>query len=167
MSGYQQRQKKSRTRTKQTLTETEKRERRKRETKLQKQEKRAAIRAKYGPSGKPAPVVVKRLNEFGEWDEAPPVDQSSLQKKTMTYGETVEAAASRAGFADYATYLQSAHWKALRRRVLERDGWRCRLCHKKKDLQVHHDRYDVDMASDAIWHLKSMCYRCHHRIHDR
>jgi hypothetical protein len=81
VSGYRQRRKRRDSAPKGTLTKAQKRERRERDRKLNQQEKRAAIRAKYGPSGKPAPVIVKRLNEFGEWVEAEPVDQLALTRK--------------------------------------------------------------------------------------
>lgn len=47
--------------------------------KLNQQEKKANTRAKYGPSGRPAPVTVKRLDGVtGEWVEEAPVDQRSI-----------------------------------------------------------------------------------------
>lgn len=132
--------------------------RRRRAAKLKRQEKEAAFRAKYGPSGRPAPVMVKRMDGtvLGE------VSPSAFRSKRAA--PVLENLAAEAGFVCYAAYLQSAHWKALRRRVLNRDGWRCRLCGRKKDLQVHHDRYTNLLSDDIRW-LKTVCRRCHDRIH--
>ncbi len=50
--------------------------------KLNDQQKKANIRAKYGASGKPGLVTVKRLDGMtGEWVEQAPIDQSKFQKR--------------------------------------------------------------------------------------
>lgn len=136
------------------------RELRRRARALKRQHKDAAARAKYGPSGKPAPVTVRKVGEAERT-----VDQARLQRRR--YGELVEDAARRAGWASYEAYLHSAHWRKLRRRVLERDGWRCCLCRSKSELRVHHDRYNVDLRSQEIGHLKTMCDECHRHVHGR
>jgi hypothetical protein len=54
------------------------------------EQKQAAIRRKYGPAGKPAPVTVKKLDgETGEWVVEKVVDQSKLGTgpKRKTYQE--------------------------------------------------------------------------------
>ena len=42
--------------------------------------------------------------------------------------------------------LGREEYDELRRRVLERDSWRCQICGSLKDLQVHHLK-----ASKQIW----------------
>lgn len=130
----------------------------KRKAKLDRQEKKAAIRAKYGPSMRAAPVTVKRMDGTVV-GEAPASTFRSKKAAPM-----LENLAAEAGFVSYAAYLQSSHWKQLRRRVLQRDQWRCRLCGKKKELHVHHDRY-LNLLSDDIRYLKTFCKRCHERVH--
>lgn len=142
---------------KRSWSKQQKRERRKRTAKLKRQEREALLRAMYGPSKKPAPVTVKRM-------DGTVVEKSQSQVRGWRASPMLENLAVDAGFASYTGYLHSAHWKGLRRRVLTRDGWRCRLCGSKKELQVHHDQY-IDLMSDEIWHLKAMCRRCHQRIH--
>lgn len=144
---------------KRSWSKQQKNGRRNRVRKLKRQEKRAAIRAKYGPSMRPAPVTVRRMDGtvVGETTTSP-------AKGPRRASPMLENLAMDAGFASYRAYLNSAHWKGLRRRVLQRDGWRCRVCGSKRNLQVHHDRY-TDLLSDDIRHLKAMCRRCHERIH--
>jgi 5-methylcytosine-specific restriction endonuclease McrA len=58
-------------------------------------------------------------------------------------------------------YLKSDLWKAIRRRVLERDGKRCCRC-KRPASVVHHQSYDKDvLAGTADYMLTSLCFDCH------
>jgi 5-methylcytosine-specific restriction endonuclease McrA len=39
-------------------------------------------------------------------------------------------------------------WRKTRLRILQRDGWRCRICGRKKRKQIHHIRPVVlDLAT--------------------
>lgn len=135
-----------------------KRERRARKGRLNAQEKAANTRAKYGPSMKPAPVTVRRVGQE-------PVERDQSSFAVRRYAPLLESAAVRAGFDSYAAYLVSDHWKALRLRVLKRDGHRCVLCRGDKNLQVHHDRYD-SLGAEPLRILKTFCDLCHRRVHD-
>ena len=65
---------------------------------------------------------------------------------------------------------RSASWRALRRQIFERDGWRCMTCGKvceETDLQVHHlyylkDKMPWEYPPEA---LTSMCKGCHAKEH--
>lgn len=139
------------------VTERERRARRARERNVNRQQKAANTRAKYGPSMKPAPVIVKRLGE-----EPAERDQGSFTRRR--YSDMLEEAARDAGYDSYTAYMASAHWKALRLRVLTRDGRRCVLCRGREKLQVHHDRYD-SLGAEPLSILKTFCERCHKRVH--
>ena len=56
----------------------------------------------------------------------------------------------------------SKRWRMLRRRVLERDGWRCRTCGKAGRLEVDHV---IPIADGGDWwavgNLQALCRRCH------
>src|SRR6266853_6378477 len=54
---------------------------------------------------------------------------------------------------------------SLRRRVLERDGWRCQICGSSADLQVHHQQFRSKLGDDALDNLISLCARCHRQQH--
>ena len=56
-------------------------------------------------------------------------------------------------------------WEAVRRRVLQRDGWKCRTCGRRGRLEVDHIKpqergqsfvYDLDK-------LQTLCRGCHIR----
>ena len=53
----------------------------------------------------------------------------------------------------------------LRRRVLERDGWRCQECGSMKDLQVHHMKPRGQLSGDVMNNLITLCVVCHRRVH--
>lgn len=68
------------------------------------------------------------------------------------------------GFESYLDYLNSDMWKAIRARVLKRDGYFC-SCGARAAV-VHHNSYDKDsMTGDSIDALRSLCDSCHESVH--
>jgi 5-methylcytosine-specific restriction endonuclease McrA len=61
--------------------------------------------------------------------------------------------------------LGREEYDALRRRVLERDGWRCQLCGSLNNLQVHHVKSRGKLGDDALHNLISLCVTCHGKQH--
>lgn len=61
----------------------------------------------------------------------------------MGYSER-NAILRRLGYESYAAYLASPLWRAIRRRVLKRDGLNCCLC-PAAATEVHHDDYGEAM----------------------
>jgi 5-methylcytosine-specific restriction endonuclease McrA len=55
---------------------------------------------------------------------------------------------------------------ALRRQVLERDGWRCQLCGRSAELQIHHVRFRSRLGNDELNNLITLCVRCHRLQHE-
>lgn len=145
--------------------ESERRERnrefRAREREVLGQHKRAAVRAKYGPVRRPAPVVVKSL-ATGEVVEV--LDQRKFRSRR--FSGALEARAQALGYVSYAAYLASAHWAALRVCALERDCGRCRGCGTRANLTVHHETYDR-LGAELLEDLATLCGRCHQRLHRR
>lgn len=64
---------------------------------------------------------------------------------------------------DYSNYLKSDHWKIMREKRLSIDNYKCQLCGTKKDLRVHHLRYN-DL--DNVDTLLTVCDKCHRDIHE-
>jgi hypothetical protein len=137
----------------------QKRERQKRQRKVKQQKKAAAIRAKYGPTRKPAPVTVKSV-ETGEVIET--VDQSKFAR--TGFAESLERRAKDAGYANYAAYLRSKHWRTTRAAALERDGHKCKRCRSEKRLNVHH-RYYAVLGAERLSSLETLCEDCHKKAH--
>ena len=61
--------------------------------------------------------------------------------------------------------LDSDSYRALHRKVLERDGWRCQQCGRATDLQVHHIRFRSRLGDDDPDNLITLCSDCHQTVH--
>lgn len=63
--------------------------------------------------------------------------------------------------------LPPEEYKALCRRVLDRDGWRCRnkACGMRNSLHVHHVIYRSQGGVDESWNLITICNECHDLVH--
>jgi len=55
---------------------------------------------------------------------------------------------------------------ALRRKILARDGYRCRHCQRSGRLHVHHVEYRSQGGSSVEGNLAALCDRCHGLVHD-
>lgn len=64
---------------------------------------------------------------------------------------------------NYSAYLNSAHWKELRRLALGRAEQRCQICNSDKNLHVHHRTY-TNLGHENISDLIVVCASCHGRI---
>jgi hypothetical protein len=60
-------------------------------------------------------------------------------------------------------YLKSEHWIALRKKIIERDGFRCLGCKGTAD-HVHHLTYER-IEKEELEDLISLCRRCHDLAH--
>ncbi len=61
--------------------------------------------------------------------------------------------------------LSLKEYEALRKRVLERDSWRCQSCGSQRELQVHHVNPRSQLGHDALQNLITLCVSCHQRQH--
>jgi hypothetical protein len=134
-----------------------KRDVKKAKAQLKRQRREAAARARLGPSMKPAPVVVRKLDT----GEVVP-----RKRRAKTYARHLDQLARESGYVDYGAYLGSPAWKTLRLRVLTRDRWTCLECGSKKRLRVHHLQYGPLDQVPLGW-LVTLCEPCHQKAHDR
>lgn len=54
-------------------------------------------------------------------------------------------------------------WKDIRKKILERDSWNCRVCRTDDNLHVHHIDYSRD--NNEMENLVTLCRDCHGGIH--
>ena len=66
---------------------------------------------------------------------------------------------------NYNEYLQSEHWKILRRKALERDMYRCCSCKTYQNIQVHHKFYRENLLDSLPEDLETLCEYCHCKKH--
>jgi len=61
--------------------------------------------------------------------------------------------------------LGKQFYRRLMKRVLERDGWRCRKCGSLENLQVHHKIRRSQQGNDCLHNLVTLCAYCHMAEH--
>jgi 5-methylcytosine-specific restriction endonuclease McrA len=62
--------------------------------------------------------------------------------------------------------LSITNWKNIRNKILDRDNYMCRICHKSTDeasLNVHHK--DWDRNNNKNDNLVTLCSGCHKAVH--
>lgn len=64
-------------------------------------------------------------------------------------------------------YMKSKEWDYIRKKVLVRDKYRCRFCHRRsRSMQVHHITYERLFAED-LNDLITLCGYCHAKHHGK
>jgi 5-methylcytosine-specific restriction endonuclease McrA len=53
----------------------------------------------------------------------------------------------------------------LKKRILERDGWKCQHCGRRDQLQLHHLIRRSRMGPDCEENLIVLCGDCHRALH--
>lgn len=64
----------------------------------------------------------------------------------------------------YQEYLQTDHWKTMRRRALAAAEHRCQTCNDTKNLDVHHRTYERQ-GEELLSDLTTLCGSCHAIFH--
>ena len=83
-----------------------------------------------------------------------------------TYSEYLKLISSLKTYKQkYNIYLKTHHWSKKKIRTKKYYKYRCCICAKEKDLQVHHLNYE------CLWHenisndLVLLCKDCHKKVH--
>lgn len=119
------------------------------------------------------------IAEHPDWKSYPPRDEGKgaayREAIEAKRGETLErAVAERRAqlFAErelrreeYAQFLGTAEWRALRDKVMTRAGGVCEACLAAPAEEVHHLTYDLSWLPPATL-LWAVCRRCHERLRD-
>lgn len=66
----------------------------------------------------------------------------------------------------YNNYLNSDEWKIKSKKIMERDGNRCRCCSATEELSVHHNTYERLKNEDDL-DLITLCNFCHLAITEK
>jgi hypothetical protein len=63
--------------------------------------------------------------------------------------------------------LPLEEYKALCKRVLDRDSWMCRnpRCKLRNHLNCHHVQFRSEGGVDETWNLVTLCLDCHSAVH--
>lgn len=120
-----------------------------------------AERKTAGPSG----FWISTALGFGLSDQSPLEPRFASAVESFFVSNKRERLAKATGrFKAYLEYIESDHWKCLRRQALAiRQS--CLLCYRVSNLRVHHIRYRnlIDCTTDD---LRVLCERCHDMLHE-
>ncbi|MHC5070586.1 MAG: HNH endonuclease [Planctomycetota bacterium] len=90
------------------------------------------------------------------------VDASNRQVHTDDGPVPLSDAEVEVAVSDGASQLS----KVQRRKVLDRDGHRCRCCRSRRTLQIHHVQFVSQGGETRADNLLALCSYCHSRIHE-
>lgn len=66
---------------------------------------------------------------------------------------------------DYSDYLQTDHWRMVRKLKLKQAGYKCQKCGASNTvLHVHHRTYE-NRGNEDLRDLVVLCKQCHDREH--
>lgn len=69
---------------------------------------------------------------------------------------------------DYYAYLQTEHWKLVRKTKIQSVDGKCQLCGSKDRLEVHHNSYEhLGKEEQYMNDLIVLCHDCHSKFHDK
>ncbi len=66
----------------------------------------------------------------------------------------------------YLEYLQSDHWRDVRRDAYRRAGGRCQVCGATRALECHHNNY-AHLGNERPEDVIILCRDCHRLFHER
>ena len=66
----------------------------------------------------------------------------------------------------YSRYLQTIHWRTVRKYALENARFCCQLCNSTERLEVHHKTYER-IGNEDLSDVIVLCRACHAKFHDK
>lgn len=97
-------------------------------------------------------------------------------KRSQEIHEQQRAEETAEWFRRYNAYLESEHWRRIRKLVLVRDNYTCQGCFRKvvaniypvdNRAEVHHQSYDAynRLGYSFPFECVTLCHDCHRRYH--
>lgn len=114
-------------------------------------------------------------NECGAEFATVPVENVRLGcqrlRKEGALGRIARKGATYSGKVDdppswYDTYLQSDHWRGVRKMVLAHWNYTCVVCMSSENLEVHHRHYNT-LKAESLTDCIPLCRVCHMAAHRR
>lgn len=106
----------------------------------------------------------------GKWrstcDDCVKVANKVNQGRYREYAEQRELELQALKTMKYSEYLKTDHWAGLRKRMLQKAGYRCQLCGGAGILNVHHRTYE-NRGEESYSDLIVLCSGCHSKFHDK
>jgi 5-methylcytosine-specific restriction endonuclease McrA len=93
----------------------------------------------------------------------PTIDNASVRQRMLCipqrriFSTTMNRAFPKQG----RKRLASEPYRSLRQEILRRNGWRCKRCGGRCDLQIHHVELRSHLGNDGEQNLITLCENCH------
>jgi len=106
----------------------------------------------------------KYLKNVIKYEKRAKSKRNTTKKK---YGVDMDGLAGRLKGKPYQVFLNSKYWHLVRRKVMKRDGFKCRICQSTDNLIVHHVTYKHHFKEHKhLNELMTMCTSCHTEYHE-
>jgi len=93
------------------------------------------------------------------------LERKNKEKEEHIYNDFVDLYSKEKRKEEYREYLESNHWKEIRKKALDRAGRKCQLCSSKTNLNVHHNTYK-NLGHEDLNDLVVLCRNCHKKFHN-
>ena len=104
------------------------------------------------------------LNANNSWKEG--VKQWEKWEDICTNCVDREIIAEHIKKMDYHDFLKTPYWNAVSGQVMKRNNYKCQLCGKQGELNVHHPNYSIHgYEAENIHRLMCLCKDCHNNCH--
>lgn len=108
----------------------------------------------------------KKSSNYNECDECWKAAGTRQSAEYIAQIETFKNRQRDLHIMPYREYLQTDEWQETRMRMLKKAGFRCQLCNKQGNLNVHHRTYERRGYEDPK-DLIVLCADCHAKFHDK
>lgn len=95
-------------------------------------------------------------------DLSPRARAGLLRRQLEARGDSLD----KLGYDDYESYLASALWQRIRKRIYVRAKGVCEACSVRQPEHIHHWSYSVEtLLGNRARHLEAVCGECHAQFH--
>lgn len=67
-------------------------------------------------------------------------------------------------FLPYKQYLNTHHWRTVRKKCIDRALGKCQICNSPKELECHHRSYE-NIGNELDGDTVCLCRECHNLFH--
>lgn len=92
------------------------------------------------------------------------VDRRDLGRIKKSYTICIDVLSRSSGRIDYYEYIESSAWMSKSGAAMKRAGFKCELCYRPYNLNVHHKSYE-NLGDEKPNELICLCRECHKKFH--
>lgn len=109
---------------------------------------------------------------FDEWVQDQPNEQATINLNELIHKNLSQSyihnnnRISELRTMLYSEYLETPEWKEIRNKALKKSGFKCSVCNRDDELNVHHKTYK-NRGCEKIDDLVVLCRNCHSIFHGK